>query len=91
MLLESLKIFLPFNSGLFILFHSFSPSYHRSSQSFLDGILVGTLSKIDLSTMRHILFIRNSYLLANNAMVLGTVMPRRLVVGSFIVAGDTST
>ena len=41
--------------------------------------------------MRHILLLRHSCLLANNATDLGTVMLRQIVVGSFFVVEDTST
>ena len=40
--------------------------------------------------MRHVILLRNSYSLAKHAMALVTVMIRRLVVGSFVVAKDTS-
>ena len=89
-LLESLKIFLSFTFRLLILFQKLIPTLHGSSQSILDGIIVGTFVKTFLRTMRHILLLRHSCLLANNATDLGTVMLRRLVVGSFFVADDTS-
>ena len=60
LLIESLHIFLPFTLGLIVMFHSFIPTSHRSSQSIFDGLLVGTISKTFLRTVRHKLFLRHS-------------------------------
>ena len=45
LILEILQLFLPFNFLILVLFHSFSPTSHKSPQSILDGLLVGTLAK----------------------------------------------
>ena len=89
LILESLQIFLSFFFGLLILFHRYSPTSHRSSQSILDVIMVGKFSKTVLSTVRHIISLRHSCLLANHTVALGTVMLRHLVVGSFVGAQET--
>ena len=47
--------------------------------------------KTFLSNMRHIKFLRYFCLLAKHKLALGTVMLRHLVVGSFVVAYETST
>ena len=72
------------------MFQTFSPTYRRSSQIVIDGLLFGMLNKTFLSTTQHILFLRHHWLLSKYAMALGTVMLRRLVVGSFVGAEDTS-
>ena len=51
--------------------------------------MVGTLSKIVLSTMRHIIFLRHSYHFSKHAVAMGNVMLRRLSVG--LIAEDTCT
>ena len=88
--LERLEIFLPFTFVILLLFHIFSPTSHRSSQSILGGLLVGTLSKTVLSTVRHIISLGYYFLLEKHALALSTLMPRRLVVGSFVGAQGTS-
>ena len=70
------------------MFHSFIPAYHGSSQSIPDGLMVRVLVKTVLSTMQHIILLKNSCLLENHSVVLGTVMLRRLYSG--IIAKDTS-
>ena len=63
---------------------------HRSSYSILDGP-VGVSSSEVFSTMRHIILLRNFYLLAKHVIALGTVMLRCLYVGSFVGGQETST
>ena len=90
LILESLQLFLPFNFEIIVLFHSFTPTPHRFSQSILDDIMVSTLAKTVLSTLRHMLLLRNSCLLAKHAVELGTVTIKRLVVGFFVGLYETS-
>ena len=89
LLIESLKISFTFTFRPLILFHIFSPTSHISSQSIIDGFIVGALSKTFISTMRHIISLEYSWFLAKHAIFLVTGMFGRLVVGSLVSAGDT--
>ena len=73
------------------MFHSFIPTSHRSLQAFLYGLLVVTLSKTVFSNIQHILLFRDYWLLSKHAIAMVTVMLRVLVVGSSVVAEETST
>ena len=87
---ERFQIFLPYFFRLLILFHSISPTYHRSSYSILDGP-VGKYARAVLRNIRHILLLRHSCLLAKHAIALGTVVLVRLFLGSLVGVQDTST
>ena len=69
LLLGRFQLFLPF-FGLLILFHSIRPTSHISSYSILDGP-VCTHDFAVLSTMRHVLSLRHSCLLAKHTIDLG--------------------
>ena len=51
--------------------------------------MFGALAKIFFRTMKHILSLRISYVVAKHAMDLVTMMRRRLVVGLFVVFKDS--
>ena len=72
-----------------ILFHSVSPTSHRSSHSILDG-LVGAYACKVLGTMRHILPLRHSCLLAKHAVAMVTMVLMRIFWGSLVAAQDIS-
>ena len=72
------------------MFHSISPTSHRSSYFILGGT-VGIMYRTFLGTMRHILPIRNSYLLAKHTLALGTMVSVRLFLGSIVGSKDTGT
>ena len=88
-LLKIFQIFLPF-FRLLVLFHSLSPTSHISSYSTLDGT-IGARASAVLCTMRHILSLKKSCLLANFAMSMGNIILRRLYMGTFVGSQDTST
>ena len=73
LLLESFQLFIQFIFILLIMFHSISPTAHRSYHSILDGP-VGMHARAVLSTMQHIIFIRHSCLLAKHAIGLGPMV-----------------
>ena len=60
-----------------------------SAQSIHGGLMDGALAKIFFSTIQQNLFLRHSCLIANNSMVIVTMMLGRLIVGSFFTE-DTS-
>ena len=79
MLLESLQLFPPFVFRLLLMLEIISPTSHILSHSVLDGP-VGTHTSAIIGTMRHVLFLRNSCLLAKHAIALYTVVLVRLVL-----------
>ena len=83
LIIENFHIFLSFVFRILILIHSISPTYHISSHFILDGP-VGTHTSAILDTMRHVLLIRHSCLLAKHAIALYTVVLVCLFMG-FVV------
>ena len=76
------------NGRLLVLFNSIIPTSHIPSNFILD-YLVGTRASTLLGIMRHITLLGNSCLLENYEIALGTVMIRRIFMGSFVGAQDT--
>ena len=83
LILKRFQLFLPFIFRILVLFHILIPTSHRPFQSILDGPVSARVSSF-FGTMRHILSLRNSCLLAKHAIALGTVMLIRISVGSFV-------
>ena len=87
LLLESFQLLLPFVFRLFIMFHSISPTYHRSSHSILDGMFGAKTSSI-LGNMWGVVLFSNSCLLANNTIIIYTMVPVLLHFWGFVRAQD---
>ena len=88
LLLKSFQIFLPFVFILLVMIHNIINTHQRPSHSILDGS-VGTHAHTVLGTMRHILPLRNSCLLANHTLALSTVVLLGIFLGSLV--GDQNT
>ena len=88
LLLKIFQIFLPFVFILLVMIHDISPNYQRPSHYILDGS-VGMQAHKAFGTMRHILPLRNSCLLANQTLALSTVVILGLFLGSLVGAQDT--
>ena len=88
MILESFQLFLTFVFILLIIFHSISPTSHRSSYSILDGP-VGTHAHTVLDTMQHLLPLRHSFLIPNHAVALGTLVRMRLFLVPLVGLHDS--
>ena len=87
-LLRAFRYFFHF-FRILVLFHSISPTSHRSSHSIPD-FPVGMRSRTVLGTIRHILFLRHCYLLTKHSIYLGPVIIRRVFMGYFAGLQDTS-
>ena len=72
--LRDFQILLPFVFRLLMLLHSMSPTSNGYSHSILDGTF-GAHAGAILSTMRYILALRHSCLLAKHTVTLHTMVP----------------
>ena len=73
---------------IIILFHSISPTSHRSSQYILN-VTVGAHTGAILGTMRGVIALRHSYLLENHTIILYTMVPNVRPFWGFVRAQDT--
>ena len=72
-----------------MMFHSISPTSHRSTHSIFD-VPVGVHTSAIFGIIRNLLVQSNYCLLENNTIMMYTVVPVRLIWG-FFRAQDTST